>query len=102
VDGGASGPDAVARAAAAESAQPLYQYLTKFNPNFTGTYEMPVPMMNVLNGGKHANWATDIQEYLILPVGAKSIVEAIRMGAEVYQALQQVLKTKKYSISVGD
>ncbi len=93
---------AVARAAALNSAQPLYQYLTKFNPNFTGAYEMPVPMMNVLNGGKHANWATDIQEYLILPIGAKSITAAVRMGAEVYQALKKVLKEKKYSISVGD
>ncbi|MFA5130874.1 MAG: phosphopyruvate hydratase [Patescibacteria group bacterium] len=93
---------AVARAAAASSGQPLYQYLTKFNPNFAGTYEMPVPMMNVLNGGKHANWATDIQEYLILPIGAKSMAAAVRMGAEVYQALKKVLKEKKYSISVGD
>jgi enolase len=63
---------------------------------------MPVPMMNVLNGGKHANWATDIQEYMILPVGAKSITEAVRMCAEIYQNLKKVLKDKGYSISVGD
>lgn len=93
---------AVARAAAAGLNQPLYQYLTKFNPSFSGTYQMPVPMMNVLNGGKHANWATDIQEYMILPVGAKSITEAVRMGAEIYQNLKKVLKDKGYSISVGD
>jgi len=93
---------AVARAAAASLNQPLYQYLSKFNPNFSGVYKMPVPMMNVLNGGKHANWATDIQEYMILPVGAKSITEAVRMCAEIYQSLKKVLKAKNYSISVGD
>jgi len=93
---------AVARAAAAGLNQPLYQYLSKFNPSFSGIYQMPVPMMNVLNGGKHANWATDIQEYMILPVGAKSIAEAVRMCAEIYQTLKKVLKDKGYSISVGD
>jgi enolase len=93
---------AVARAAAAGLNQPLYQYLAKFNPNFSGVYKMPVPMMNVLNGGKHANWATDIQEYMILPVGAKSITEAVRMCAEIYQNLKKVLQAKNYSISVGD
>ncbi len=93
---------AVARAAANGLKLPLYQYLSKFNPNFSGVYEMPVPMMNVLNGGKHANWATDIQEYMILPVGAKSITEAVRMCAEIYQTLKKVLKEKGYSISVGD
>jgi enolase len=93
---------AVARAAAASLNLPLYKYLSKFNPNFSGVYTMPVPMMNVLNGGKHANWATDIQEYMILPVGAKSITEAVRMCAEIYQNLKKVLKAKNYSISVGD
>ena len=93
---------AVARAAAASLNQPLYQYLTKFNPNFSGIYEMPIPMMNVLNGGKHANWATDIQEYMILPIGAKSISEAVQMCAEIYQTLKKVLKNKNYNISVGD
>jgi len=93
---------AVARAAASGLNQPLYQYLSKFNPLFSGVYQMPVPMMNVLNGGKHANWATDIQEYMILPVGAKSITEAVRMCAEIYQNLKKVLKDKGYSISVGD
>lgn len=93
---------ATARAAAAHLNQPLYQYLTKFNSSFSGIYKMPVPMMNVLNGGKHANWATDIQEYMILPVGAKSITEAVRMCAEIYQTLKKVLKNKGYSISVGD
>lgn len=81
---------------------PLYGYLTKFNPDFNGHYLLPVPMMNVLNGGKHANWVTDIQEYLILPLSAKSEAEAVRIGVLIYQNLKKVLKEKKYSISVGD
>jgi len=93
---------AVARAAANGLNQPLYQYLSKFNPEFNGTYQMPVPMMNVLNGGKHANWATDIQEYMVLPVGAKSITQAVQMCAEIYQTLKKVLMAKGYGITVGD
>jgi enolase len=93
---------AVARATAAGLNQPLYSYLTKFNPDFSGTYFLPMPMMNVLNGGKHADWATDIQEYMILPVGAKNMAQAVRMCAEIYQSLKKVLKSKKYTISVGD
>jgi len=93
---------AVARAAAAGLGQPLYQYLARFNPDFSGQYLMPLPMMNVLNGGKHADWATDIQEYMILPVGASSIAEAVRMNAEIYQALKKILKDKKYGLTVGD
>jgi len=93
---------AIARAAANGLNIPLYQYLTKLNPDFKGNYILPVPMMNVLNGGKHANWATDIQEYLILPIGAKNEEEAVRNCASVYQNLKKVLKEKKYSISVGD
>ena len=85
---------AIARAASLSLNQPLYEYLSRFNPLFSGIYHMPIPMMNVLNGGKHANWATDIQEYMILPVGAKSIAEAVRMGAEIYQNLKKVLKEK--------
>lgn len=93
---------ACARAAALAAGQPLYQYLTKFNADFSGHYYLPVPMMNVLNGGKHADWATDIQEYMILPVGAKSFAGAVRMCAEIYQSLKKLLKTKQYAISVGD
>ncbi len=93
---------ACSRAAATSLSLPLYQYLSKFNSEFTGKYFLPVPMMNVLNGGKHADWATDIQEYMILPVGAKSFAGAVRMCAEVYQSLKKILKTKKYAISVGD
>lgn len=93
---------AVARAAANSLNIPLYKYLTKFNPDFTGSYEMPIPMMNVLNGGKHANWATDIQEYLILPIGAKSLAEAVKIGAEIYQQLKETLKNHDYNVMVGD
>lgn len=93
---------AVARAAANGLGLPLYKYLTKLNPDFNGQYAMPLPMMNVLNGGKHANWATDIQEYMILPVSAKTFTEGVRMCAEIYQNLKKVLKNHDYSISVGD
>jgi len=91
-----------ARAQAASEKKPLYQYLSKFNPDFKGTYSMPLTMMNVLNGGKHGNWASDIQEYMIFPVGAKNVQESIRMGVEVYQALKSILKSKGYAIAVGD
>ncbi|MDP3837023.1 MAG: phosphopyruvate hydratase [bacterium] len=93
---------AVSRAAASAAGVPLYQYLSKLNPDFKGKYVLPVPMMNVLNGGKHADWATDIQEYMILPTGAKDFAAAVRMCAEIYQSLKKILKSKKYAISVGD
>jgi enolase len=93
---------AAARAEAVSEKKELYQYLTKFNPNFNGTYIMPIPEMNVMNGGKHANWATDIQEYMLFPIGAKSIARAIKMNAEVYQVLKGIIKAKGYAISVGD
>ena len=93
---------ACARAAANSLQIPLYQYLTKFNPDFSGQYILPLPMLNILNGGRHANWATDIQEYMILPIGAKNMAEAIKMASEVYHSLKKVLLTKKYSILVGD
>lgn len=92
----------VARAAALSEKKPLYQYLTKFNPDFDGIYIMPIPEMNVMNGGKHANWATDIQEYMLFPIGASSVCEAIRMNAEVYMNLKKILKSKGYAIAVGD
>ncbi len=91
-----------ARAQAVSEKKELYEYLSKFNPDFNGTYTMPVPEMNVMNGGKHANWATDIQEYMLFPIGAPSVVEAVRMNAEVYQTLKGILKAKGYSVSVGD
>lgn len=91
-----------ARAEATSEKKPLYEYLSKFNPDFKGTYTMPIPEMNVMNGGKHANWATDIQEYMLFPIGATSIVEAVRMNAEIYQNLKKIVKSKGYAISIGD
>ena len=93
---------ALARAAALSLNLPLYKYLSKFNPAFDGKFTMPLPMLNVLNGGKHANWATDIQEYMIMPISAKTVAQGIRMSAEVYRVLKKVLHTKNYSVSVGD
>lgn len=81
-----------ARAQALSEKKELFEYLTKFNPDFTGTYTMPIPEMNVMNGGKHANWATDIQEYMLFPIGTPSVVEAVRMNAEVYQTLKGIIK----------
>ncbi|MDP2944194.1 MAG: phosphopyruvate hydratase [bacterium] len=93
---------AAARAAANGLNIPLYKYLTKLNPDFNGRYELPVPMLNVLNGGKHANWVTDIQEYLILPVGAKTFAGAIKISTEVYSSLKRVLQDRGYNITIGD
>jgi len=91
-----------ARAQAMSEKKPLYEYLSKFNPDFNGTYTMPYPMFNVLNGGKHGNWSTDIQEYMLFPVDAKNTIDAIRMGSEIYHALSTILKSKGYGIAVGD
>lgn len=76
---------------------PLYRYLGGFNAR-----KMPVPMMNILNGGAHADWCVDIQEFMIIPLGAPSLKEAVRMGAETYRELKTVLKEKGYATSVGD
>src|SRR5256714_6655106 len=88
---------AVAKAAANVQQQPLYRYLGGVSAR-----TLPVPMMNILNGGKHADNSTDMQEYLILPVGAPTFREALRMGAEVYQSLKKVLHGKKLNTNVGD
>ena len=88
---------AIARAAAKEAGLPLYRYLGN-----SDSYLMPVPMMNVLNGGAHADNNMDIQEFMILPVGASTMAEAVRYGAEVFHNLSKVLKSKGLSISVGD
>lgn len=88
---------AVAKASANYLGLPLYQYIGGVNAR-----ELPVPMMNILNGGKHADNNVDIQEFLILPVGAVSFAEALRMGAEVYHALKKVLNKKGLSTSIGD
>lgn len=87
---------AVARAAANENGKELYEYL---NPN---SFMMPVPMMNVLNGGAHADSSVDFQEYMIVPVGASKFSEAVRMGSEVFHSLKQVLKENHQITAVGD
>jgi enolase len=88
---------AVAKAAAEAMELPLYQYVGGVNAKV-----LPVPMMNVINGGSHADNNVDLQEFMIVPVGAESFSEALRMGAEVFHNLKKVLKTKLYSTSVGD
>ncbi len=88
---------AVAKAAANDLDLPLFKYI-----GGTNACEMPVPMMNVLNGGAHADNNVDIQEFMIMPVGAKSFSEALRMGTEVFHHLKAVLKKKKYNTAVGD
>ena len=88
---------AVAKAAAEDAGLPLYQYLG--GPN---AKELPVPMMNVLNGGAHADNNVDFQEFMIIPAGAKTCAEAIRIGAEVFHSLKAVLKKKGYNTAVGD
>ena len=88
---------AVAKAAANANQQPLYRYVGGVSAR-----TLPVPMMNILNGGRHADNSTDMQEYMILPVGASTFREALRMGAEVYQGLKKVLQGKKLNTNVGD
>jgi len=88
---------AVAKAAANDLDLPLFKYI-----GGTNACEMPVPMMNVLNGGAHADNNVDIQEFMIMPVGAKSFSEALRMGTEIFHHLKAVLKKKKYNTAVGD
>lgn len=88
---------AVAKAAANYLDVPLYQYIGGVNAK-----ELPVPMMNILNGGKHADNNVDIQEFMIMPVGAESFAEGLRMGVEVFHSLKKVLKEKGLSTAVGD
>jgi enolase len=88
---------AVAKASAMEADQPLYKYI-----GGAGARELPVPMMNILNGGAHADNNLDIQEFMIMPVGAPTFQEALRMGAEIFHSLKSLLKSKGLSVSVGD
>ncbi len=88
---------AIAKAAAKESRQPLYRYLGGVN-----AHVMPVPLMNIMNGGEHADNSIDFQEFMIMPLAADSFKEALRMGVEVFHALKGVLKKKGYSTNVGD
>lgn len=89
---------AAARAAANAYEMPLYRYLG----GIYGSISMPVPMMNILNGGRHADNNIDIQEFMIVPVGAQTISEAVRIGSEVYHALRATLQKEGYATSVGD
>jgi len=88
---------AAAKAAAESVGLPLYRYLGGCNANI-----LPVPMMNILNGGKHADNNVDFQEFMIMPIGAPNFPEALRMGAEVFHTLKKVLKKKGYNTAVGD
>ncbi|MDO8266568.1 MAG: phosphopyruvate hydratase [Moraxellaceae bacterium] len=91
---------ACARAAAQEKKIPLYQYIAELRGQTT--YTMPVPMMNIINGGEHADNTVDIQEFMIEPVGFTSFAEALRCGAEIFHALKAVLKARGLSTAVGD
>ena len=88
---------AIAKAAAQVSGQPLYRYIGGIN-----AHVLPVPMMNILNGGSHADNSIDFQEFMVMPIGAKYFSEALRMGVEVFHSLKNVLKSKNYSTNVGD
>jgi enolase len=88
---------ALAKAAAQTAGQPLYRYIGGVSAN-----TLPIPMMNIINGGAHADNSIDFQEFMVMPVGAESFSEALRMGTEVFHHLKKVLKDKKYSTNVGD
>lgn len=88
---------AVAKAAAAEAGLPLYQYIGGANAK-----ELPLPMMNVLNGGSHADNNVDLQEFMIMPVGAQTFAEGLRMGTEIFHNLKAVLQDRNYNTAVGD
>jgi len=92
---------ACAKAAALLQEKPLYKYLAE-TFGMGGKYIMPVPMMNVINGGKHADSGMDIQEFMLVPHGAENFKEALRMGVETFYCLKKILKTKNLSIAVGD
>lgn len=88
---------AVARAAASALEIPLYRYI-----GGVGARTLPVPMMNILNGGKHADDSTDFQEFMVMPIGAESFAEGLEWGVEIYHALKKVLKGKGYNVGIGD
>jgi len=92
---------AAARAAASAAHKPLYKYLAQYSSDASGN-TLPVPMMNILNGGAHADNSVDFQEFMAMPVGAKTFDEALRMGVEVFHRLKAVLHKRGYSTAVGD
>src|SRR6201995_3052863 len=92
---------AAARAAANAQNLPLYKYLSKYSTDSSANL-LPVPMMNILNGGAHADSSVDFQEFMVMPVGASSFAEALRIGAEIFHALRGILKGRGQSTGVGD
>ena len=92
---------ALAKASARAVKMPFYEYVAKI-AGTSDRMSLPMPMMNVMNGGAHADWCTDFQEYMLMPIAATNINEAIRMGAETFHALKKVLKEKNYVTTVGD
>ncbi len=92
---------AVAKAAAADKGVQLFEHIADLNGT-PGVYSLPVPMMNIINGGEHADNNVDIQEFMVQPVGAKNFSEALRMGAEIFHALKKVLSAKGLNTAVGD
>jgi enolase len=88
---------AVAKAAAAQAGEPLYRYL-----GGRGAVTLPVPMLNILNGGAHADSSVDLQEFMVVPVGAKTFADGLRMGAEIFHSLKKTLKERGYVTAVGD
>ena len=92
---------AAAKAAAISLGKPLYEHIADINGT-PGKYSMPVPMMNILNGGEHADNNVDIQEFMVQPVAAKSFAEALRIGAEIFHSLKKVLQSRGLSTAVGD
>lgn len=92
---------AVAKAAAKANRMPFYMYLSRI-AGTENEMSIPMPMMNIMNGGEHASWATDFQEYMVVPVSATNINEAVRMGAQVFHALKKILASRGYPTTVGD
>src|SRR6202044_432494 len=92
---------AAARAAANAQNLPLYKYLSKYSTD-TSANLLPVPMMNILNGGAHADSSVDFQEFMVMPIGAPSFSEALRWGVEIFHSLKSALKKHGYSTAVGD
>src|SRR6516165_6071262 len=92
---------AAARAAALSLKQPLYKYLSRYSTE-TSANLLPVPMMNILNGGAHADSSVDFQEFMVMPIGAPSFSEALRWGVEIFHALKSALKKRGYNTAVGD
>jgi enolase len=93
---------AFARASAAAAGRPLYEHFAHLARRTAGTYGLPVPMMNILNGGAHADSSVDLQEFMVMPVAARTFAEALRAGAEIFHALRGILKKAGHSTGVGD